>query len=46
MMIIAKVVIFLSCVVIMSCFDKNKDTVGTIALVLLLIAIAYGCANE
>ena len=46
MMIIAKVVIYLSCVVIMFCFDRNKDIIGDIALGLLLIAIAYVCANE
>lgn len=45
-MIIAKVVIYLSCVVIMFCFDKSKDIVGNIALGFLLIAIAYVCANE
>lgn len=46
MMIITRVVIILSCIVIMFCFDKSKDTVGTIALGLLLIAIAYWFANE
>lgn len=46
MMIIARVVIFVSCVVIMFSFDKSKENVGTIALALLLIAIAYCCANE
>ena len=46
MMIIARVVIYLSCVAIMFCFDKRKDIVGDIALGLLLIAIAYICANE
>lgn len=46
MMIIARVVIYLSCVVVMFCFDRNKDIVGDIALGLLLIAIAYVCANE
>lgn len=46
MIIIAKVAIYLSCIVIMFCFDKSKDIVGDIALGLLLIAIAYACANE
>ena len=45
-MIITKVVIFLSCIVIMFCFDKSKDIVGIIAFGLLHIAIAYYFANE
>lgn len=45
MMIITRVVIFLSCIVIMFCFDKSKGNVGTIALALLILAIAYGYAN-
>ena len=44
MIIIAKVVMYLSCVVTIFCFDKSKDIVGTIALGLLLIA-TYVCAN-
>lgn len=46
MMIIARVVILLSYIVITFCFDKSKDIVGQIALALLVIAIAYNCANK
>ena len=46
MIIVTRVVIYLSCVVVILCFDKSKDIVGTIALGLLLIAIAYALANE
>lgn len=46
MIIVTRVVIYLSCVVVIFCFDKSKDIVGTIALGLLLIAIAYALANE
>ena len=45
-MIIARVVIYLSCFVVMFCFDKRKDIVGDIALGLLLIAIAYALTSE
>ena len=45
-MIIARVIIYLSCIVIMFCFDRSKDIVGNIALGLLLISIAYAIANE
>ena len=46
MIIITRVVIYLSCIVIMFCFDRDKDIVGNIALGLLLITIAYAIANE
>ena len=46
MIIIARVVIYLSCFVVMFCFDKRKDIVGDIALGILLIAIAYVFANK
>ena len=46
MIIIARVIIYLSCIVIMFCFDRSKKIVGNIALGLLLIAIAYALANE
>lgn len=45
-MIIARVVIYLSCFVVMFCFDRSKEIVGDIALGILLIAIAYALANE
>lgn len=45
MMIITRAVIYLSCIVVIFCFDKSKDIVGTIALGFLLIAIAYFFAN-
>lgn len=41
MIVIAKVVILLSYITIMFCFDGSKETVGTIALVLLTLAIEY-----
>lgn len=46
MIIITRVVIYLLCIVIIFCFDRNRDIVGSIALGLLLIAIAYALANE
>lgn len=46
MIIVTRVVIYLSCVVVIFCFDKSKDIVGTIVLGLLLIAIAYALTNE
>lgn len=46
MIIITRVVIYLSYIVVIFCFDKSKDIVGSIALGLLLIAIAYAIANE
>ncbi len=46
MIIITRVVIYLSCIVVMFCFDRSKDIVGNIALGLLLISIAYAIANE
>lgn len=42
MMIITRVVIILSYIVAMFCFDKSKEIVGMIALALLVIALSYG----